>query len=168
MAVPGGKGVAIVRASMVEGNIPLLLSKKALTELGGAIFLKQEKLGLSELQTKVELITTPSDQVGIRIDAFDERHRRFRHDHLLDLLESLDEIAIMIPRRTEGSKVLGEKNRDGTKTPQEPPKHPGKKKHDTKTTNETAAVLSSKSSEIPRKGLCKRDHEQGTSSQVEG
>lgn len=153
MAVPGGKGVAIVRASMVEGNIPLLLSK-------------QEKLGLSELQ--VELITTPSDQVGIRIDAFDERHRRFRHDHLLDLLESLDEFAIMIPRRTEGSKVLGEKNRDGTKTPQEPPKHPGKKKHDTKTTNETAAVLSSKSSEIPRKGLCKRDHEQGTSSQVEG
>lgn len=167
LALPGGKGVAVVRASMVEGNIPLLLSKKALTELGGTLFLKKEKLGLSELETEVDLITTPSDQVGIQIDAFDERHRRLQHGHLLDLIDDLDEIAIMVPKRTEGSKILGRASRDGSKTPQEPHRHPGKKPRP-KATRHTAAVSSSKPSQAVKHSDRPFDHEQDASTQAQG
>ena len=168
LALPGGKGIAIVRASMVEGNIPLLLSKKALTELGGTLFLKQEKLGLSELETEVDLITTPADQVGVRIDAFDERHRRFRHGHLLDLLDGLDEIVIMVQKRTEGPKRLGGISRDESKTPQEPLSHPGKRMHRKKTTKHTAAVSSSKPAEREYQTDRPLDHEQDASTEAQG
>eukprot|EP00434_Breviolum_minutum_P024369 symbB.v1.2.021520.t1/scaffold1859.1/size98302/6 len=91
MAIQDEKKIAVVRASVVPQKVPLLLSKRVLADLGATMFLRKECIEFEELGTTTKLITTDNDQVAIKIDDYQERHREISNEVLLDVLRDDEE-----------------------------------------------------------------------------
>ena len=121
MAIQDEKKIAVVRASVVPQKVPLLLSKRVLADLGATMFLRKECIEFEELGTTTKLITTDNDQVAIKIDDYQERHRKISNEVLLDVLRDDEEVSILKHSRTGNGSEDG-KDSCTLENPQEPAK----------------------------------------------
>eukprot|EP00439_Symbiodinium_sp_Y106_P032011 s3274_g3.t2 len=74
MNIPGATVIPWLRVSVVQQDVPLLLSKNALKGLGACLDLGQAKITFSKLDTSMQLVETPTGLCGFMINSRPNEH----------------------------------------------------------------------------------------------
>lgn len=132
MAVGPSEHICLVRVSVVPQKVPLLLSKKALVDLGACMYLAEGRVELEALKATVDLVTTQNDQVAIKINVFEEMHLQVKQSNILDAIGQGDEVTMLTRTRVKGlsGEPLKQKPQEPSRrSPGKPTNKPVKKVH---------------------------------------